>query len=164
MKGLGLIALLIVVALAYSGMTSGSPPAPQVVAAARGDGLPIAFASSETAWPDRPIKAIFNLEPSDNYIEAAWPFAGSRIYFACADGGLAVLRSGAQFAALNGYTSGLNTRYRVRDDRGSTFPILGTSNNQAFRDVGVIKASADDFAVGAWWSALNGRLVKACGS
>lgn len=162
MKGLGLLALLIIVALLYGGMTNNRSSSSTANTSAAG--LPTAFVSSEQGQPNRSIKAVFNLEPTDNYVAKPWPFTTRRIHFACAEGALTVVQVNSRFAALNGHTSGLNRLYQIRDDRGGTFPIISASNNQNFRDAGIILSDADDSTIGEWWSALNKRLLRECGN
>lgn len=161
MKGLGLIGLLIIVVLFFGPKISGGGASKDQ--GASGVGLPVAFVSRETRWPDVPIKAKFNLEASDNWVPYPWPFATPRIYFACGKGALNVVAVGTNYAALNGHTSGLTKRYALKNDYGQEHYILSTEVDSDWKRGGLASYDATEQSIREWRDALNKRLLRECG-
>ncbi|MCG6207934.1 hypothetical protein LPW26_25075 [Rhodopseudomonas sp. HC1] len=120
-----------------------------------GDALPERFTGFNLT-----VRHIHELTSDERLTSEPWPFTTNKILIACGDGALAVVRVGTIYAALNGYTSGQRSRILVQETTGRRSPILGTSNNDNFRDAGIVRKDASDVAIGYWWGALLSELLK----
>jgi hypothetical protein len=123
------------------------------------DELPVRFTGFNT-----PVRQVFTITSQEKLVQEPWPFTENEVVIACGEGVLTVVRVGKTYAALNAYTSSQKSVVKVEDSTGRRSSIIGTNNNQNYRDAGMIKPDASDIAIGYWWGALLAKLrvIPAC--
>lgn len=157
MRQVGLLGACCVELLCCLSPASAAPRKPRDLR-----GLPVAFVSVDEPSVKREIKAIYSLEPADNYVRSAWIFDNDIVYFACAAANLRIVGFNTTYAALNGSTSTRSSDYSLQTDNGDTFKFIRTSLFDDWRLNGLVKQDVDELAISDWRRALNARLEADC--
>jgi hypothetical protein len=124
---------------------------------------PVSFVPISNGYRDLTIRSRHTIGPGLRLSSQPWPFLAVEAEIACAPPAVNVVKLGERYAAVNGNTSGLARRYRIRDSKGSVHDIIGTSDNADLRKNGLVSPDASDIAINDWRWEMNQKLLRDCG-